>query len=270
MSGPERDFTRLVAVSDPHCGHVAGLTPPGYQEALDGFRPEIAKLQRETWDFFDQEILGLGQIDVAFYTGDMIDGRGERSGGTELVVTDRNIQVDMAEAIVRRVNAAQNRFVYGTGYHTGNEEDFEYTLAKRFGCKITDQAWVKINGLIFHLKHHIGGTSIPHGKGTAAMKDALWEDIWADMQGRPKVNIFLRGHTHRYIGIDDIGPGGMLRKFFCLPALQAAHTKYGGRRLSNIVHFGFMSFDIYHDGREPICRKHALVVQTVKPEIEEM
>lgn len=265
-----RRYVRLLALSDTHCGHVAGLTPPGFQEAIDGFRPEIASLQRETWAWFVNELAGLGRIDIAAWVGDLIDGRGEKSGGTELVCTDRNKQAEMAAAIVRRVNAPRNRFVYGTGYHTGNGEDFEKDIAKEFGAKITDQAWVKIHGLIFHLKHHIGGTSIPHGKGTAAMKDALWEDIWADMQGRPKVNVFLRGHTHRYIGIDDVGPGNTIRKFFCLPALQAAATKYGGRRLSNIVHFGFMSFDIYPDGREPVCRKHVLMVQNTKPEIEEL
>lgn len=264
-----RDFYRLFVGSDTHDGHFAGLTPPQWHYPLDGARAEIGGLQRELWGWFAEQAAALKPFDGALFVGDLIDGTGAASGGTELITTDRNEQVEMACEVVRHVGARYNRFVYGTAYHTGKEEDFEAIIAQRFDAKITDQAWVKINGITFHLKHHVGGTSIPHGKGTAIMKDMLWNLLWAEMEAQPKAQIFLRGHTHRYIGIDDVGPNGSPRMGFCLPALQAAQTKFGARRCSGIVHFGFMHFDIYNDGTVKWAR-HILNVQAAVPQVEEL
>ena len=269
MSRRKRGFYRLGAFSDVHGGHRAGLTPAGYQDALDGAFPFFARLQRETWKWFADEVDALKPFHAAAWVGDMIDGRGEKSGGTELITPDRNTQLNIAESVVGYVGAETNRFVRGTGYHTGNVEDFEDNLASRFDAKISDQAWIRKHGVTFHLKHHIGSTSTPYGKGTPLMKDMLWSLLWAEMEAQPKANIFLRGHTHRYLGIDDVGPRGEIRQGYCLPALQAAATKFGARRCSGIVHFGFMHFDIYPDGRV-IWAKHILNILSAVPPVEDL
>jgi len=264
-----RDFYRLFVGNDTHCGHFAGLTPPEWHFPLDGARAEIGQLQRELWGWFTGTVDALKPFDGAAWIADLIDGAGHRSGGTELITTDRYEQCEMAKAVVRHVGAKYNRFVYGTPYHTGDAEDFEKIVADAFDAKITDQAWIERHGIVFHLKHHIGGTSIPHGKGTALMKDMLWNLLWAEMEAQPKANVYLRGHTHRYIGIDDIGPRGGPRMGFCLPALQAAQTKFGGRRCSGIVHFGFMHFDIFKTG-EIQWKRHILNVRAAVPPVEQL
>ncbi|GEB79774.1 hypothetical protein DDE01_11890 [Desulfovibrio desulfuricans] len=264
-----REFYRLFAGSDVHAGHMAGLTPPDWHYPLDGARGDLGSMQRELWGWFAETVDSLRPFDGAAWVGDLIDGDGHRSAGTELITTDRNEQCDMARGVVRFVGAPANRFVYGTSYHTGHAEDFERIIADEFDAKITDQAWIRKHGVAIHLKHHVGGTSIPHGKGTALMKDMLWNLLWAEMEAQPKANIYLRGHTHRYIGIDDVGPKGSPRMGFCLPALQAAQTKFGGRRCSGIVHFGFMHFDIYPDGGVQWAR-HILNVQAAVPAVEEL
>ena len=76
-------------------------------------------------------------------------------------------------------------------------------------------------------------------------------------------------HGDRYIGIDDIGANGSPRMGFCLPALQSAQTKFGGRRCSGIVHFGFMHFDIYPDGSVAWVR-HILNVRAAVPQVENL
>jgi len=262
-----RSFFRIFAGSDIHAGHVAGLTPPEYHYPQNGAFAPVAGMQRELWKWFSKRVDSLRPFDAAFWVGDMIDGDGRRSGGTELITTDRNEQVNMAASVVHSVGAHQNRFVYGTAYHTGQAEDFEEQVAGRFSSPISDQAWIEKNGIVFHLKHHVGATSIPHGKGTALMRDMLWGLLWAEMEAQPKANIFLRGHTHRYIGIDDVGPRGAPRMGFCLPALQAARTKFGARRCSGIVHFGFMHFDVYKNGRIR-WERHILNVRAAVPAVE--
>lgn len=264
-----RQFERYVVFGDLHSGHFAGLTPPEWWYPIESARRGIAYLQRETFNWFADEVQSIKPIDTALLMGDLIDGNGHRSGGTELITTDRQEQCDIAKSIIKGVGAKRHRFVYGTSYHTGQEEDFEKNIADEFGAKISDQAWVEKYGVVFHMKHHVGGTSIPHGKGTALMKDMLWNDLWADMQAQPRANIFLRGHTHRYIGIDDVGPSGNLRMGFCLPALQSAQTKFGGRRCSGIVHYGFMHFDVYKDGSVR-WQKHMLNVQAAIPQVENL
>lgn len=266
----KRNFYRLFVGSDVHAGHFAGLTPPAWHYPLDGARGDIGQMQRELWEFFSTEVDKLRPFDGAAWVGDLIDGDGHKSGGTELITTDRNEQVKIACDVVSFVNADYNRFVYGTGYHTGNKEDYEGGIAAFFNAQISDQAWIRpLKSLTIHLKHHIGSTGVVHGKGTPILKEMNWNQVWAEMKAQPKADIYFRGHTHRYIGVDDYGPDNRPRMGFCLPALQAAATKFGGRRCSGIVHFGFMHIDIYPD-RKPEWDKHIVVVNSTVPEVEEL
>jgi hypothetical protein len=264
-----RDFYRIFIGSDVHGGHFAGLTPPEWHYPRNGAFGEIAAMQMELWDFFSSRVDALKPFDAAFWVGDMIEGDGDRNSGVELVTTDRLNQCQIAIGAVRKVGAKKNRFIYGTPSHTGKAEDFERMIADEFKAKITAQAWMTKYGVTFNLKHKVGGTGVPHGKGTAIGKEVLWGTLWAEMLAQPKANITVRGHTHRYYLYDDIGPNNTIRMGVCLPALQAAATKYGAKECSGIVHFGFMHFDIYPDG-EVTWKKHVLNVKTAVPEVEEL
>ena len=75
---------RLVIESDYHCGHWAGLTPPDwYQSGKKG------KHQKELWEFRKSVLKDIGRIDFLIVNGDCIDGKGARSGGSELSTSDR-------------------------------------------------------------------------------------------------------------------------------------------------------------------------------------
>ena len=256
--------------SDGHAGHYAGLCPPPWHFKPKGSRPMIAALQRELWGFFTHEIKQYKRFDAALWVGDMIDGKGQASGSTELITADRHGQCEIAEAVCRAVPTDVHRIVRGTGYHTGKEEDFEDVLARNLGAQISDQAWVEINGLVFNLKHHLGGTSTPYGDGTPIRKDMLWGDIWAEMEAQPRANVTVRGHTHRCLIVDAVGPRNTPKYGVTMPALQAAHTKYGARRCSGIVHFGFIVAEIPPKGECIIWKKHILTVQATKPKVERL
>jgi len=238
---------RIFLGGDLHCGHIAGLTPEPWQQVLSDDRPkvrEFAEFQRETWLWFYNEIEKIKPFDVAIWNGDLIDGRQERSGGTELLVADREDQADIAKFIIRKVNAEKNAITYGTAYHTGKIEDWENRIAE--GVRnpvIKGELNLDIGGVIFNVKHHTGGSSVPHGEATAIMKDALWSDLWADFENRPKADVVARSHVHTFIRLEDRNRIAMK-----LPALQGAMTKYGNRRCVKIVDFGFMHIDIYDDG----------------------
>lgn len=246
MPSNDRPFKRIFLGGDTHCGHIAGLTPPTYQ--LNEDHPKLcgfAKFQKETWLWFYNEIERLKPFDVAIWNGDMIDGKGAKTGGTELLTSDRNIQVDMASEIIWKVGAKKNILTYGTSYHTGNEEDFEGSLADNIQAEaIKSELNLDINGVVLNVKHHIGGSSTPYGQGTPLLKDQLFQALRADQEERPKADIIVRSHVHEYLQTTNRNGTAII-----LPALQGSMTKYGQRRCIKIVDYGFAYVDIY-PGRE--------------------
>ena len=239
---------RVVFFGDSHCGSNVGLTPPAYQYKWISdpkteehrTRNKWAKLQSECWKWYTNKMTILQPIDHLFNMGDNIDGDGGRSGGTELITTDRKVQVRMAIEAIEVAEAKNMTMVYGTPYHTGQAEDFEVDIASHFGCKIGSHEWEEINGCTFDLKHKQGNCKNP--------ATSIWNDIvdnreWAGLGEQPKANVLVRAHTHRFVVLrieDCIG--------ITIPALQAYGTKFGARACSRKVQFGLLALDVWPDG----------------------
>ena len=187
---------RVVVISDLHCGHRVGLTPPEYG---DRSTTKWNKAQRELWTEYNRMVKEHGPADVLLVLGDVIDGRGEKSGSTELITTDRKEQGEMAAACIEMWKAKDIVMVFGTAYHVGNKEDFETPVAELVKAnKIGGQEWVKVDKVTFDLKHFIAGSGIPHGKGTPLAKEWLWNLVWNIRDEQPLVDVFLRGHVHSF------------------------------------------------------------------------
>jgi hypothetical protein len=258
-------ITRVVAMGDPHCGHLVGLTPPAWQQPMKRTdttkRNKYAKVQRELWHEYKRLLKSLEPINHLLFLGDAIDGDGKKSGGTELITTDRQEQSDMAVECINQVRCyASKKYsivgVFGTGYHTGNQEDWENRVAEQAGfAKIGSHEWPSVNGCVFDIKHKVGSSTIPHGRGTAVLKEMLWNDLWSKNDMQPDARIVIRGHAHYYIGIDTRDKSG-----FVLPALQGMGSKFGARQCSGIVDWGMMHFDIDHKGNVVNWDKHLVKI----------
>lgn len=238
---------RIVILSDLHCGHLVGLTPPSRRtncnRAAHPKRKSLARVQGALWGFYAQQIDALKPIDSVIVNGDMIDGKGAYSGGTEQTTTDRDEQADMAIECIRYTGAKKYYCIYGTDTHTGKDEDWENIVAKELGAKIGGHEWIGVNGVVFDCKHHIGSSSVPHGRHTAVARDRLWNILWSERQLAPRGDVIIRSHVHyhSYCG----GPGWLA---ITTPALQGMGSKYGSRRCSGIVDFGFTVFDVSNKG----------------------
>jgi hypothetical protein len=252
-----RDY-RMVVLSDEHCGHASGLTPPEFQGKF--ISEDISKHnklinnQRCTFNNFSKEIIALKKeqkIDICVNNGDAIDGTGWRSGGTELITTDRTKQVLMAKSILTFVGAEKNIVIAGTGYHTGEQEDFEEILANEVKGKFGSHEFLNINNQGFDFKHHCGSSSVPHGRHTPVAKEAIWNKLWTEAGLIPdKTKYLIRSHVHYYSCIEDDRMVSLTT-----PALQGFGSKFGSRRCSGIPTIGFLSFDIKANGTI-IMRKH--------------
>lgn len=225
---------KILVISDLHCGHMVGLTPP------DWWRPERTyegKVQRALWGAYVDMLKDVGRVDCLVVNGDAIDGRGKKSGGTEQIEPDRLEQVSMAEHCIRAAKTKQVRLTYGTGYHVSEDgEDIESVLAKNIGAAdIGSHTWLDAEGVVIDCRHHCGSSGIPHGRGTAAARERLWNVLWSDKGQCPRARVIVRSHVHYHSFV-----GGADWVAMTTPALQGLGSKYGARRCSGTVDFGMI------------------------------
>jgi len=239
---------RVVILSDLHCGHVVGLTPPSWHDtpdsSADPSRIKLADFRKRSFSIYYNTIKRLKPIDILLVNADCIDGRGEISGQTELITPDRDHQCDMAAEIIKCAGAKKIVMTYGTPYHTGKIEDYENQIAREVKAeKIGGHEWVDVNGLVFDLKHKVGSSGIPHGRMTAIAKEYLWNTLWSEREESPKSNIIVRSHVHYHNYC-----GGSDWLALTTPALQGPGSKYGTRQCSGTVDFGLIHFDVNPSG----------------------
>ena len=252
--GKKAKTKRVVLTSDRHCGHLVGLTPPPWWFRDDSpHQKKIFKIQKELWEFYAKTIDKLKPIDVLIDVGDLIDGKGYRSGGSEQKTTDRLIQCEMAAYSIEYAKAPVVLLHYGTRYHVGQSEDFEVIVANSLKeCCCIEKVYIEghsfaiINNLQFDIKHKIGGSSIPHGRWTAIARDKLWNTVWnSRAEQQPKAGVMVRGHVHYNVGCENPPEGWCA---FTMPALQGYGSSYGVRECSGTVDIGMVVIDIEPDG----------------------
>ena len=236
---------RLVAMGDYHCGHYSGLTPPSWDGPRQEERyPNRYNARRIVWDWYAETLAFLKPIDILLVNGDLIDGSQEKSGGTELLVTDPLEQIDMAIDCIKQANAKSVVLTFGTQYHTGIITDFEKVAADRLpNCaKIGGEDTYNINGWQINARHHVGRSSIPHGRFTPVAREQLGNMMWAARGEYPLADIILRSHVHYFVYCGGADPQPWLA--VTLPALQSYGGKFGTRRMTGTVDIGMVCFDL--------------------------
>ncbi len=249
------DEFNIVCISDLHCGHRAGLTPPTYQRlgrsnGKNGYHYDknhlwrkFYKIEHECYSWYEEKAKKHTKPDLLVVDGDCIDGREGRSGGVELISIDRNEQIEMALECISLWDAKNIIIVRGTPYHVGEEESWEDIIAKQLNAKVGDHEWVERNKVVFDFKHYIGNSVVPYGRKMAVDRDQIWNMIWAEAKLQPRADWIVRGHVHRSEGgYKQIGAKEVWA--ITLPALQGMGSRYGARMCSGLVDFGFVGWKI--------------------------
>jgi len=237
-------YKRMVVLSDLHCGHILGLTPPSWQFQSDNIElGHIAEMQREGWNWYMNAIKRVGKnIDILVINGDLIDGRGDKSGSTELITSDRARQISIGVECVEQWDANQVFMTRGTPYHTGNHEQFEDLAAEKLGAYIDNSLDIKVNGKLFNFRHKVAGSTVPHGKATAVIKESFWNLVQSAYNEVPFADVVIRSHVH-YMMINQ----DSMRYSITTPALQL-NSRYGQQQCTGLTDFGFLVIDIYDNG----------------------
>ena len=232
----------LLVEADMHAHHRAGLNSPDWWMPSTGVYAKWGRVQRELWHKRMDILEKIGPVDAYANNADAFDGRGDRSGGTELLPdASWPNQIANAEASIRVVKfrgEPRRIFSRGTPYHVGWDADYEDVLAMNLGATIKDHPFFTFGGVTFDMKHKVGNSSIPHGRATPIARDRLWNVLWAERGEQPKAQVIIRSHVHQFT---HVGGRGWLA--MTTPALQAAGTKYGGRQCSGTVDWGVVVFN---------------------------
>lgn len=240
--------------SDTHCGSLTGLTPPEHNIAVSKKEVELYKLYQtrfRLWNWFINEVnttirsLNIFKFDAAMWNGDLIDGQGKKTGGTELLTSDRNRQVEIAKSVVANVPANERFFTFGSPYHTGNEEDFEENIAKSFNAQIDSIGNYNINDLQVNMKHHIANTNSVSSRFTALSGAQIRQLLWDLQMQQKRANLIIRSHVHRCAFVGD--PASNFQGW-TTPSLQGIGGKYGSRKVDGLpVAFGFLVLSVNSD-----------------------
>lgn len=233
---------KIGVFADFHTGHRVGLTNPEAVAFEIKSNPKQTRQREMLWSWFAENIKKYQPFDYAFFPGDLIEGKGERSGGTELITADREEQCQIAASAIRFISAKKNYITFGTPYHSGVQEDWETYIAKLVDARIENEGHYDINGLIVAMKHHIGNTSSPVSAVTAMTRAQINQSLWAAHDQQPHANLIIRAHIHRCY---NIGFPPLNFQGWTCPALQGLGSKYGVRQCDGLpVTFGFLIIEV--------------------------
>lgn len=231
----------VLVLADLHCGSSVGLTPPTYRTT---HKPDLFAYQKDTWSLYLKMLKAIGPVDVLILNGDVIDGKAARQGSCGLITSDIDVQVMMAARCIERVKTKKIYMTYGTPYHTGEGQDHENQVASLIGAnRIEGHAFLDVNGVIFDIKHKVGGSTVPHGRHTAIARERLWNVLWNERGESPKADILIRSHVHYHSFC-----GGHNWLALTTPALQGLGSIYGVRQCSGTVDFGMVVFYVREKG----------------------
>lgn len=155
-----------------------------------------------------------------------------------MITSDRLEQCRMAAECINTINPKKVVIINGTGYHTGDAEDWEDVLGELVGAELVGgHEMLDIEGVIFDIKHHISTSRAPYHQYTPMAREVIDALKREHVFGERMPDIIIRGHTHHF---DELLMDGV--RVIKLPAWEW-HTKFGSRICGGVVSIGLVGFD---------------------------
>jgi len=258
----EINMKRVLICSDSHSGNKVGLTPPSWWHRCDqgdGFHEQRKALWRE----FKDMVTAIMPVDVLVLNGDLVDGTQYRSDGLDLTVAQPQLQAEMAADCFDWIVGEPDIFVVsGTEYHVGSANCGDMRVAELLAAEYEHRLFLEVEGVTFDVRHFIGGSSIPHGRATAVMKEKLWNTLWTERQVLPDIDVVVRSHVHTGLIVQTAGDG---KAAMTTPGLQGLGGIFGEKKCSGTIDFGITVVDC-EDG-EAQCWQNATLVSSQKAKV---
>jgi hypothetical protein len=223
---------RVVALSDTHFGHVAGLLPKGF---IDSNGAEISqnvgqKYLWECWLNFCERVKKF-KPDAVIVVGDVVEGIQRKEGGAGLTLRPMQDQkaaaIEGLKLITKAAGGCPIYFVQGTAYHVGlngeAEEDIASMLdARKYfsvgpGRLVREVLWLNVDGVMIEAAHGISG-SVSY-RATPVDREMQWAGSASASKGVPKADLVIRAHVHNFTAVEHA-----TRQGFTLPCWQLQTT----------------------------------------------
>jgi len=219
------------------------LTPPGWQYQGGSDDPELewyAEFQRALWKQYASVVELLQPVDVLIANGDLVDGRGAKTGGVEEILAERDKQARMAARCLEEMHAKRVIIVSGTPYHSSEDgEDWDAAVAQYIKAEtIGTEGYIDAAGLVLHVKHFCPSSVIPHGRFTGPAREYLHLALRALHREAPRADVVIRSHVH--YGVD---AGNRYWRVIVTPCLQGP-TRFPRKTSLRETDMGLTVFDI--------------------------
>jgi hypothetical protein len=244
-------LTKILCLSDFHCGSLLGLTPREYQSDDTRF------IAGEVWDWYCGTLERIGKVDACVLNGDAVDGEGKKETIGQLT-TDTHKQAEMAVSCLMNVNTKRFYLTYGTPFHTVGSYSYEETVADLMNCSIHDTVLLEVHGRRFNFRHVAGRSDIPYGQGTQLFKEAVRDLLQAAVESYDAADFVIRGHVHYYCRIENAKTCAI-----SLPCMQIPDGIFGRRMRALYYDIGMVLLEVGEDG-EVVVRKYIMPLKLVR------
>jgi hypothetical protein len=221
----KKDFVRVVAMSDMHCGTLGGLTPPRYNlapiENSNGLIKDASifewesNIRKKLWDWFSFQIELIkttSPIIALIVNGDLVHGTREKIS-QDLLYPDIEDQQEMAASIIRFIDPKELCYVArGSLFHINNGGELEKQIIAianlSAACKVqvmnkhtpNGEEKIIINNRVFSIQHRMGRANLNASRTRLLLKEEEYQVSQAyryhkDWNELPK--ILIRSHTHQ-------------------------------------------------------------------------
>jgi len=224
---------KILFLGDLHCGSRVGLNPFPDNET-----------QKVLWQKWLDMIKWAGKVDAVVCNGDAIDGKAKND--PTQTEPDRLNQAKLAVECLKKIKTNGFYLTYGTPFHVTSKggEDYEGLVAdflrqKGFESEIQEYYNnLECDGVKFRVRHKIGGSSIPHGRATAANKERVWNMLNSYLHEEDQADVLIYSHVHYYQYCGD-----EISEAVTLPCWQAKGSKYGARQCTGRVTNGAVLYE---------------------------
>ena len=226
IEGRSKSSKSIILTSDMHVGHKYALHTGEFWKLSDKLKPI-----KELW-YSAKDRLIKKRANLFFINGEHVDGDNPKEGGHQCWSTDLNDQFADARTLLKAFTFDAIGMNRGSNYHTtkgntGFEELFLNSLSlpgvkvyeyspfnsvnvvewddnNNKKIRVDDLFVCEINGKIFHIMHHVGGSRwfnyIPMAISREGAQMKFYDGKLWNVKESP--NFVVRSHTHKFCWVE--------------------------------------------------------------------
>ena len=180
---------KVVAIADLHVGSHWGLADP----SVTGAFTKGKQIQERLFEKWKKSTQGeWSNPDVLVLDGDIVDGQGQKDGGSLQWTTNIEDQINHCVDLVRMWNARKIYVIWGSKYHVGIGRDTgmcaEELLAQKLGGEEYPNQehlpeeyrqrsgihwFLTFEGTTVHFSHHVGFSRVFHYMSTPVAREMM-------------------------------------------------------------------------------------------------